>query len=152
VTEINRSDLFIIFKAAAQMCSVDSIVDEQEKQFLKKLAHTANLSSAEIKKIRSTPKEDVEDLAEKLSSQTAKKVFLLALATMAKADEELSREELEMLDAMTLKLNIGRVKTKKMSYKACESMVLKLLIQTNTNNSSVAESSSAEIFSDLDLL
>jgi hypothetical protein len=152
VTEINRSDLFIIFKAAAQMCSVDSKVDEQEKQFLKKLAHTANLSSAEIREIRSSPKEDVDKLADKLSSQTAKKVFLLALATMAKADEELSWEEMEMLDAMTLKLNIGRVKTKKMSYKACENMVLKLLIQTNTDNSSAVESSSGEIFSDLDLL
>ncbi len=134
------------------MCSVDSNVDEQEKLFLKKLAHTANLSSEEIREIRSSPKENVDILADKLSSQTAKKVFLLTLATMAKADEELSREELEMLDAMTLKLNIGRVKTKKMSYKACENMVLKLLIQTNTDNSSAVENSSGEIFSDLDLL
>ncbi len=149
---MTRSDLYLIFKAAAQMSSVDLDVADQEKLFLKKLAHTGNLSSAEIKKLRSSKNVKVEKLAEELSSQTAKKVFLLALATMAKADHELSEEELKMLDTMTLKLNIGRVKTREMTYEACENMVLKLLSQAVNSSSNNDNTDSRENFSDLDML
>lgn len=151
--EVTRSDLFLIFKAAAQMSSVDSDVAEQEKLFLKKLAQTAALSPAEIKKLRSSVNEDVEKLAAGLSSQKAKKVFLLAMATMAKADQHLSKEELTMLKKLTLKLKIGRVKIETMSYEACENMVLKLLTQTVTpSGQDQKEKESGDKFSDLDTL
>ena len=152
MAEITRSDLYLIFKAAAQMSSIDADVAEQEKTFLKKLAHTGNLSNDEIKKLRSSKQEDVETLSDGLSSQTAKKVFLLALATMAKADHELSKEELEMLSTMTNKLNIGRVKTREMSYELCENMVLKLLSQSVGSNADDGDTDSGEKFSDLDML
>ncbi|MBT3226771.1 MAG: TerB family tellurite resistance protein [Deltaproteobacteria bacterium] len=151
--EVTRSDMFLIFKAAAQMSSIDSDVAEQETLFLNKLAQTARLSSGESKKLQSTANEDVEILADKLSSPKAKKVFLLAVATMAKADQHLSDEEINMLEKLTLRLKIGRVKIKEMSYKACEDMVLKLLAQTVGNSGpDQKKKGSGDKFSDLDML
>ncbi|NQU62659.1 MAG: TerB family tellurite resistance protein [SAR324 cluster bacterium] len=151
--EVTRSDLFIIYKAAAQMSAIDSNVADQERLFLEKLAHAAGLSSSEIKKLQSAVNEDVGKLAAELSSIKAKKTFLLAVATMAKADQRLGREELELLKRLTLKLEIGRVKIDEMSYEACENMVFKLLNQTNTQSRpDPKDIKRGENFSDLDTL
>lgn len=134
------------------MCRIDTDVADQEKKFLKKLAHAGNLSGDEIKDLKSGKKEDPVKLADRLSSSKAKKVFLLTLATVAKADLELSREELSMLDDMTTRLKIGRVKLREMSYKACENMVLKLLSQSFSADLGLNITDSEEKFSDLDTL
>jgi len=152
VTSIKRSDLYIIFKAAAQMCSADADIAAQEKQFLRKLAHAGNLSGEEIKKLKAEQKESTAELADQLSSATAKKTFLLTLATVAKADLELSKEELQMLESMTARLNIGRVKIREMSYEACENMVLKLLSDAFSASTGSAGLNTREKFSDLDTL
>lgn len=132
------------------MSNIDDEMADQEKQFLRKLAHTGRLNPDEIKQLRSAEPEEIEKLAEKLSSKTAKKVFLLTIATVAKADLELSRNEVRLLEQMTHKLQIGRVKTKEMSYEACESMVLKLLSESFGSDSETTDS--GEKFSDLDML
>jgi len=151
--EVTHSDLLLIFKAAAQMAKVDSIVAEQETLFLKKLAQFSKISPEEGIQLGSTADEDVEELANQLSSQKAKKLLLLAVATMAKADQHLSDEELSMLEELTLKLKIGRVKIKEMSYEACEEMVLKLLAQAvNDSETDQKKPDSGDNFSDLDML
>jgi hypothetical protein len=153
MNEVTHSDLLLVFKAAAQMARVDSIVVDQETLFLKKLAQFAKISPEEGIKVGSSADEDVEELAYQLSSPKAKKLFLLAVATMAKADQHLSEEELNMLEELTLKLKIGRVKIKEMSYEACEEMVLKLLAQSvDDSESGQKESGSGDNFSDLDML
>ena len=153
MNEITHSDLLLIFKATAQMARADSIVVEQETLFLKKLAQFARISPEEGIKLGSTDDKDLEELATQLSSKKAKKLLLLAVATMAKADQHLSDEELNMLEQLTLTLNIGRVKIKEMSYEVCEDMVLKLLAQAVSNgDSNQKKTDSGDVFSDLDML
>ncbi len=153
MNEVTHSDLLLIFKAAAQMAKVDSIVDEQETLFLKKLAKFAKISPEEGIKLGSTADKDIEELATELSSKKAKKLLLLTAATMAKADHHLSDEELDMLEQLTLKLNIGRVKIKEMSFEVCEDTVLKLLAQAVSNSdSNQQKADSGSNFSDLDIL
>ena len=109
------------------MSGADSKLHEKEQKLLDKMFALTDLEKTEIDEVYSGTGEDIDKLSEQLSSPKAKKAFLLTLAAMALADHKITREESELLESLTLKLNIGRVRIKELSYDVCETMVLKLL-------------------------
>ena len=129
MAEINDSDLLIILKAATKMSHIDASIAQQEKAFLKKLLKINNLGVSNLMELRDSVDEDMVALSQRLSSKVAKKAFLLTLAAMALADEELEDSETRLLEKMSRELDVGQVKLSELSFKSCESMVLKLLRQ-----------------------
>ena len=153
MAEITDTDLLIMLKAAIQMSSVDESIAQQEKAFLKKLLKINNLGVSKLSELRSSVHEDVAKLSRKLSSPKAKKAFLLTLAAMALADEELDNKEERMLEKLTRELEVGKVKISELTFASCESMVLKLLANVEPDDAAgKKEKLSHTQLSDFDLI
>lgn len=145
---ISSSDAVIIIKAAIRMSGADSKLDEKEQKLLDKMFALTNLEKSKVDEIYSEEGEDINKLSEQLSSPKAKKAFLLTLAAMALADHKITKEECNLLEELTLKLNIGRVRINELSYDDCETMILKLL----SDASPPKKSKYATQLSDFDML
>ena len=124
---VTRNDLKIIIKAGIQMAQQDSDMHETEEKIIQKMLEIGKIDMEEVNDMTFANQSDNLSLSEKLSSTTSKKLFLLSLATVALADENLEDHELEMLDSLTKKLNVGKVKIRELSYQSCEAMVLKMI-------------------------
>ncbi len=127
MNKITRLDLLIILKAAFQMAQQDSKIVTQEKEFLEEMMSIGNIEIEEIRQFRNFGINDISILANHLSSDRAKKVFLLTLASIAMIDELMDISEAEMLNNLTEKLNVGRVKLNKVSSKYCKEMIFQIL-------------------------
>jgi len=154
MAEITDTDMLIILKAALKMSNIDASIAQQEKAFLKKLLKINNLGVSKLNEIRDSIHEDITELSHQLSSKKSKKAFLLTLAAMALADDELEAKEKKLLEKLTRELDVGQVKLSELSFKTCESMVLKLLSQVGeeTQSSKKREKLSHTQLSDFDLI
>ncbi|MCP4751505.1 MAG: TerB family tellurite resistance protein [Proteobacteria bacterium] len=150
--EITQSDMATILKAAVQMSNVDSSLSKQEKDFLKKLFRLSKTEPSKIRELKKASREDIDILSRQLSSQKAKKAFLLTLATMALADGDLAEDEKKMLEELTTKLEVGRVKLDGLTYENSEAMVLKLLSVVEKESAKKKAEMSSDHLSDFDML
>ena len=154
MVDITDGDMLIILKAAIKMSHIDASIAQQEKAFLKKLLKINNLGLSNLEELRDSVRENTVELSKQLSSNKAKKAFLLTLATMALADEELEEREKRMLEQLSHELDVGQVKLSDLTFKSSESMVLKLLSQVGNNEISdkKREKLSHTQLSDFDLI
>ena len=128
---ITQTDLMIIIEGACKMAQKDSKLDEAEKKLLKKIMQAAGIESKELKQFENSNKVDIKGLSHKLSSDKAKKLFLLTLAGTALADQTIDINEKKMVDELTAELNVGKIAIEKISYKSCEQMILKLISESH---------------------
>ena len=157
MADITDGDLLIILKAAVKMSHIDATIAQPEKEFLKKLLKINNLGTSNLMELRDSVDEDMIGLSKQLSSKKAKKAFLLTLATMALADEELEDREIQLLEKLSRQLDVGKVKLSDLSFKSSESTVLKLLSQSgdaseNAPKAQKKEKLSHTQLSDFDLI
>ena len=127
MSSITQNDLLIILKAGIKMAQQDSKIDGSEKELLSKIMELGQIDHTSFSDFDTPVVEDIESLSESLSSKKAKKLFLLTLATVALADDNLSGSELDYLKQLTEKLKIGRVKIDSISKDKCKEMVYKLI-------------------------
>jgi hypothetical protein len=128
---ISQTDLMIIIEGACQMAQTDSKLDKTEKKLLIKIMHAAGIEPKELKRFENSNKVDIKGLSHKLSSNKAKKLFLLTLAGTALADQTIDINEKKMVDELTVELNVGKIPLEKVTYKNCEEMILKLISESH---------------------
>lgn len=124
---ISHDDVEVIIKGAIKMAQQDSDIADQEVNLIKKLMEAGNVDSGAYSNFETAVDESIDQLAGKLKSPRAKKVFLLTLAAVAFADKRFESQEQQFLDQMTDMLKIGKVKLDQHTYEACEKEVIKLL-------------------------
>lgn len=127
MSDITSNDLKIILQAVYKMAGADLSFEMGEKAFLKKLIGKANIESSEVSALLKSCQQNVLELVELLSSDKARKVCLLSLTAMAFADSQFDHSEKEILDAVTAKLNVGKINLEAMNYEKCVSLILKLI-------------------------
>jgi uncharacterized tellurite resistance protein B-like protein len=125
--DITHKDLLIIIEGAFQMAKQDLKIVEAEKGLLNKILDTAGIEAKELKDFEDSGSVDIKELSNQLSSDKAKKLFLLTLVAVALADQTVDKSEKEMVDSLTKELNVGQIDIGKISYENCEKMILKLL-------------------------
>jgi hypothetical protein len=128
---ISQTDLMIIIEGACQMAQTDSKLDEREKKLLKKIMHAAGIEPKKLKQFENSNKVSIKELSQKLSSDKAKKLFLLTLAGTALADQSVDINERKMVDDLAKDLNVGKIAIEKITYKNCEEMILKLISESH---------------------
>lgn len=127
MSDITKEDLIIILKSVYRMAGADLIIVADEKVFLRKIAAKINMEQKDIVEMLKSFEESVLQLVEKLSCDKARKVCLLALTAMAFADKQFDHSEKEILNAVTTKLNVGKINLEAMNYNKCVSLILKLI-------------------------
>jgi len=124
---ITHKDLLIILSGAIQMSEKDLKVVEEEKGLLKKMMKASGIDSKSFKAFNDSNNIDIKTLSTQLSSDTAKKLFLLTITAIAKVDQIIDKSEKEMLDDLTKELKVGQINIGKVACENCEEMVLKML-------------------------
>ncbi|MFH2132274.1 MAG: TerB family tellurite resistance protein [bacterium] len=124
---ISASDLRIIVKGAIQMAQQDHKIVSAEEGLIRKIIKAGKIDPKEFSDINSPLKEDIADLCQQLSDKRAKKVFLLTLFAVAYADKEFNESEQELLDKLSKKLGVGKVRMDEHTMEACEKEVMKLI-------------------------
>lgn len=124
---ITTSDLHIIIKGAIRMAQQDDKVVSAEEGLIRKLIKAANIESDAFSDLNAPLEEDIASLCQQLSDDRAKKVFLLTLFTVAYADKDFDKSEQELLDDLSIKLGVGKVKMDEHTVEACEKEVMKLM-------------------------
>ncbi|MBU2645590.1 TerB family tellurite resistance protein [bacterium] len=124
---ISASDLRIIVKGAIQMAQQDHKIVSAEEGLIRKIIKAGKIDPKEFADINSPLKEDIADLCQQLSDSRAKKVFLLTLFAVAYADKDFNESEQELLDKLSKKLGVGKVKMDEHTMEACEKEVMKLI-------------------------
>jgi len=124
---ITHKDILIILSGAIQMSEKDLKVVEEEKGLLKKMMEASGIDSKGLKEFKDAANTNIKELSNQLSSDTAKKLFLLTLAAVAQADQVIDKNEKEMLDDLTKELKVGQINIGKIACEDCEEMVLKML-------------------------
>lgn len=132
--EITHKDFLIIYRGSMLMAHVDNMLAPREKDFLSELADLGHINNKEIDALNAAKSDDIYRLIKYLSSKRSRKVFLLAIATMALADNVLDNEEVRFLEKLSKQLNVGSIKLKGLTYKKSERMVLKLLNSVTKNS------------------
>lgn len=127
--KISKPDLKIIIKGAIKMAQQDSQVVDKEEGLIKKLIDIADLDPEEFQDLQVPLKEDIEALCNQLTNDRAKKIFLLTMVAVANVDEDFDASEKEFLDALSEKLQVGKVKLDEQTMKACEQEVLKIMAE-----------------------
>ena len=111
------------------MAQQDSQVVVQEEGLIKKLIDIADLDLEEFQDLQAPLEEDIEALCDQLSDDRAKKIFLLTMVAVANVDEDFDASEKDFLDALSEKLQVGRVKLDEQTIQACEKEVLKIMAE-----------------------
>ena len=127
---ISQTDLMIILEGACRMAQTDSKLDEAEIDLINKMMLAAGIELRELERFGNSNKVNIKLLSHKLSSDKAKKLFLLALAGIALADQKIDFHEKEMVDELTAELDVGVIPLEKITYKNCEKTILKLISET----------------------
>jgi hypothetical protein len=127
---IRQTDLMIIIEGAYRMAQADSKLHEAEKEFLKKIMHTAGIDTSELKYIKSSKKVDIKGLSHQLSSKDAKKLFLLTLVGTALVDQTVDINEKKMMNDLSQELNVGEIAIEQISYENCEKMILQMISES----------------------
>ena len=129
MNQISKSALKIIIKGAVKMAQQDSQVVDEEEGLIKKLIDTAEIDSEEFLDLKAPMAEDMEVLCNQLSSDRAKKVFLLTMVAVANVDDDFDSTEREFLDSLSESLQVGKVRLDQQTIEACEKEVIKLLAE-----------------------
>jgi uncharacterized tellurite resistance protein B-like protein len=124
---ISTADVRIIVKGAIHMAQQDKKVVSAEKGLIQKIIEAGKIDPEEFSDMDAPLGEDISDLSKQLSNDQAKKVFLLTLFAIAYADKDLDKSEQELLDNLSLKLGVGKIKMDEHTMTACENEVMKLL-------------------------
>lgn len=124
---ISEPDLHIIIKGAIQMAQQDNKLVSAEEGLIRKLIKAGNIDADEFGDLNAPLDEDIKSLCGQLSDDRAKKVFLLTLFTVAYADKEFDESEQELMDDLSKKLGVGKVKMDEHTMDACEKEVMKLI-------------------------
>ncbi len=124
---ITKEDLTIIVKGAIIMSQQDDKIDPQEKSLINRLITEGRLNHAEFKNFEAPLNEDITDLISRLSNELAKKIFILALYAVALADENFDESEKKLIDDLSDKLHIDKLKPDEYTSEFCEKKVLELL-------------------------
>lgn len=126
---ISSNDLSIIVKGAIRMAQQDDKVVIEEESLIQKIIAAGQLDPAEFKNMDAPFEGNISDLCKKLSSDRAKKVFLLTLFAVANVDEDFNPAERELLENLSKELGVGKVKVNERTVSDCEKEVLKLISQ-----------------------
>lgn len=124
---ISAPDLHIIVKGAIHMAQQDKKIVSAEEGLIQKIIEAGKLDPQVYSDVNAPLNEDIADLSRQLSSDRAKKVFLLTLFAVAYADKEFDKSEQELLDNLSQKLGVGQIKMNEHTMEACEDEVMKLL-------------------------
>lgn len=124
---ISAADLRIIIKGAIQMAQQDNQVVSAEEGLIRNIIKAGNISEDEFTDFNTPLEEDISSLCEQLSDDRAKKIFLLTLFSVAYADREFDKSEQELLDDLSRKLGVGKVRMDDHTMEACEAEVMKLI-------------------------
>ncbi|NQU63204.1 MAG: TerB family tellurite resistance protein [SAR324 cluster bacterium] len=128
MAKISVPDLHIIVKGAIHMAQQDKKVVPEEMGLIRKIIEVGMLDPKEYSDMTAPLNEDITDLAQQISSDKAKKVFLLTLFAIAYADKEFDKSEQELLDNLSKKLGVGKIKMDDHTMQACEAEVMKLIL------------------------
>ncbi len=109
------------------MAHIDNVLAPREKDFLLELADLGHINNKEIDELNKAKKDDIFKMVDSLSSKRARKIFILAIATMALADNVLAKEEIHFLDNISKQLNVGTIRIDNLTYDKSQQMVLKML-------------------------
>ncbi|MDH5560351.1 MAG: TerB family tellurite resistance protein [Deltaproteobacteria bacterium] len=131
---MNKQDILIILKASVKMAQQDAKLVESEKNLLHKIMELGKIDPMDISDFNEPIKEDIAELSKHLSSDKAKKLFLLTVATVALADETIEKQEMDFLTRLTKSLGVGRVKIEALTYDQCKSMVFKMISDIEKND------------------
>lgn len=127
MSSISPSDIRIIVKGAIQMAQQDSKIVSAEEGLIRNIIKAGNIDEDEFADFNEPLKEDISELCQQLSGDRAKKVFLLTMFSVAYADKDFDKSEQELLDDLSKKLGVGRVKIDGHTMEACEKEVMKLI-------------------------
>ena len=111
------------------MAQQDSQVVDAEAGLIQKLIGIAEIAPEEFQDLNIPLEDDIESLCNQLSSDRAKKIFLLTMVAIANVDHNFDPAEQAFLDSLSQHLQVGKVKTDEDTIKACEKEVLSLLAE-----------------------
>jgi len=109
------------------MAQQDSKVVDQERGFIKKLIEVGEIDDSGVEDFTAPIEDSITELSEMLSSNKAKKVFLLTLFAVANSDGEYCNSEQGFLHDLSKKLGVGQIKVNKDTVKSCEKEVFRLI-------------------------
>ncbi len=124
---ISISDLHIIIKGAIHMAQQDDKVVSAEEGLIRNIIEASHVDPDDFSDLNAPLEDDISSLCQQLSDDRAKKVFLLTLFSVAYADKEFDQSEQELLDDLSEKLGVGKIKMDEHTMEACENEVMKLL-------------------------
>ncbi len=124
---ISTADVQIIVKGAIHMAQQDKKVVSAEKGLIQKIMKAGKIDPKDFSDLDAPMEEDISDLSKQLSNDQAKKVFLLTMFAIAYADKDFDKSEQDLLDNLSIKLGVGKVKMDEHTMAACENEVMKLL-------------------------
>lgn len=124
---MSASDLRIIVKGAIHMAQQDNKVVSAEEGLIRNIIKAGNIDADEFSDLNAPLEDDISELSQQLSDDRAKKVFLLTLFSVAYSDKDFDESEQELLDALSQKLGVGKIKMDGHTMEACEKEVIKLI-------------------------
>lgn len=127
MSSISASDLRIIIKGAIHMAQQDSKIVSAEEGLIRNIIKAGNIDPDEFEDLNTPLDEDISEVCQKLTDDRAKKVFLLTMFSVAYADKDFDKSEQELLDDLSSKLGVGKVKMDEHTMEACEKEVMKLI-------------------------
>jgi uncharacterized tellurite resistance protein B-like protein len=127
MSSISASDLRIIVKGAIHMAQQDNKVVSAEEGLIRNIIKAGNIEADEFSDLNAPLEDDISELSQQLSDDRAKKVFLLTLFSVAYSDKDFDESEQELLDALSQKLGVGKIKMDGHTMEACEKEVIKLI-------------------------
>ena len=127
MTQLEKSEALILLKGAIQMAQQNNQVGEREMDLLESIMTTADIEPLEIGEFTDPITDDIDELADQLTSNVAKRTFLLALATVALADGNITEKEISLFKHLSDKLNVGTINLRTLTYEKAEATTLKFL-------------------------
>jgi hypothetical protein len=129
MSKITPDDLRIIIKGAIQMAHQDEMLLVEEEGLLRRLIEASRLDPEEFLDIHTPTKESITNICERLSSDRAKKILLLTLLAVANIDNDFDETEKQLMDDLSRKLGVGRIKQDPHTIEACTREVVRLLAE-----------------------
>lgn len=148
MSDITSSDLKIILRAAVQMAQQDSALKPMEIDLLREIIAKAGLEPDAAGSFEAPLKEDILVLAEGLTTDRAKKVFLLGMAVTAISDGALHPKEKELFDKLVRLLGVGTINLDRLTFEEGKKTLLEQLAEAGAE---VQEQEGGR-YSDLDML
>lgn len=127
MSKISVEDLRIIIKGAIHMAQQDNQVLSSEEGLIRDIIKAGNINEDEFSDLNAPLEEDISTLCNQLSNDRAKKVFLLTLFSVAYADKDFDKSEKELLDDLSGKLGVGKIKMDEHTIEACSAEVMKMI-------------------------